>query len=88
MKKKKESLGFVDLIDRMGDSVSIVNAARVSFGKRREGRLTDNDKKLIQYLWKHQHTSPFRHVSFTFHIKALTFHLTPFTINLKIHLSP
>ena len=73
MKKKKESLGFVDLIDRMGDSVSIVNAARVSFGKRREGRLTDNDKKLIRYLWNHQHTSPFRHVTFTFHIKAPIF---------------
>ena len=73
MKKKKESLGFVDLIDRMGDSVSIVNAARVSFGKRREGQLTDNDKKLIRYLWNHQHTSPFRHVTFTFHIKAPIF---------------
>ena len=45
MKTKKESLGFVTLIDSMGDSVSIVNAARVSFGKRREGQLTEDDRR-------------------------------------------
>tara|TARA_R100001460_G_scaffold3895_12_gene11306 strand:+ start:983 stop:1645 length:663 start_codon:yes stop_codon:yes gene_type:complete len=73
MKTKKESLGFVTLVDSMGDSVSIVNAARVSFGKRREGQLTEDDRRLIRYLWNHQHTSPFRHVTFTFHIKAPIF---------------
>ena len=73
MNKKKESLGFVTLIDSMGGSVSIVNAARVSFGKRREGPLTEDDKRLIRYLWNHQHTSPFRHITFTFHIKAPIF---------------
>ena len=73
MNNKKECLGFVTLIDSMGDCVSIVNAARISFGKRREGQLTEDDKRLIKYLWNHQHTSPFRHVTFTFHIKAPIF---------------
>ena len=70
---KMNGLGFVDLIDQMGDSLSIVNAARVSFGKRHTGALRQEDRKLIKYLWKHKHTSPFRHVTFTFHIKAPIF---------------
>ena len=73
MKKNINDFGFVELIDTMGTATSIVNAARVSFGKRTKGPLDDKDKKLIKYLWEHKHTSPFRHVFFTFHIKAPIF---------------
>tara|TARA_Y100001937_G_scaffold128414_1_gene204510 strand:- start:1346 stop:2002 length:657 start_codon:yes stop_codon:yes gene_type:complete len=73
MSSEKKGLGFVELVDQMGDATSIVNAARVSFGKRHEGALRDKDKRLIKYLWSHKHTSPFRHVQFTFHIKAPIF---------------
>lgn len=73
MSSEKKGLGFVELVDQMGDAISIVNAARVSFGKRHEGKLRDKDKRLIEYLWSHKHTSPFRHVQFTFHIKAPIF---------------
>lgn len=73
MKEENNELGFVELVDHMGDAVSIVNAARVSFGKSHEGELREQDKKLINYLWDHKHTSPFRHVYFKFHIKAPIF---------------
>lgn len=69
----KSGFGFVDLIDQMGNSTSVVNAARVSFGKRHKGPLTEQDKRLIRYLWSHKHTSPFRHVMFQFHIAAPIF---------------
>ena len=82
---------YVTLIDHMGDDLSVVNAARVSFGKRveldlsqyddveYEGCLTqipilqDRDIKLIKYLAKHDHWSPFGHASMQFHIKAPVF---------------
>lgn len=72
-KKINNPLGFVELIDKMGSAMSVVNAARVSFGKRHVGPLREKDKRLIRYLWTHEHTSPFRHVYFTFHIKAPIF---------------
>ena len=46
----KNNLGFVELVDQMGSATSIVNSARVSFGKRHHGKLRENDKKLIKYL--------------------------------------
>jgi len=49
--------GFVRLIDHMGSDLSVVNAARVSFGKRKEV-FDDADAKLIDYLARHDHTSP------------------------------
>ena len=64
--------GFVELVDHMGSDLSVVNAARVSFGKKKE-TFNGRDKKLIAYLWKHKHTSPFRHASVQFHIKAPIF---------------
>ena len=51
----KKSLGFVEIVDQMGSATSIVNSARVSFGKRHNGKLRENDKKLIKYLWAHKH---------------------------------
>jgi thymidylate synthase (FAD) len=64
--------GFVKLIDHMGSDLSVVNAARVSFGKRKE-TFDAADGKLINYLAEHDHTSPFRHTALTFHVKAPIF---------------
>lgn len=52
--------GYVRLVDVMGSDLTPVNAARVSYNKASE-TLTDKDKKLIDFLAKHDHTSPFRH---------------------------
>jgi len=68
-------------IDHMGSDLSVVNAARVSFGKKShwEGRvggpnvLAGRDAKLIQYLAKHKHLSPFGHAFASFHVKAPIF---------------
>ncbi len=58
--------GYVQLADFMGaGDLSVVNAARVSFGKRKE-TFEEADAKLIRYLAKHKHMSPFRHMQFTF----------------------
>ena len=62
----------VELIDRMGSDASVVNAARVSFGKRIT-KMTEGDTKLIRYLAKHNHWSPFGHASLQFRIKAPVF---------------
>lgn len=64
--------GFVDLQDVMGDALTVVNTARVSFGKQKS-ELEEHDLKLLRYLIKNKHTSPFRHVMFRFHLKAPEF---------------
>ncbi|MBI3260189.1 MAG: FAD-dependent thymidylate synthase [Ignavibacteriae bacterium] len=63
--------GFVRLIDVMGDDNSIVQAARVSYGTGTK-RLSE-DRGLIRYLLRHQHTTPFEMVEFKFHIKLPIF---------------
>lgn len=63
--------GFVDLVDLMGNDASIVRAARVSYSK--EFSDTEKDKKLINFLLKNNHGTPFEHTSLTFHIKAPIF---------------
>ena len=63
----------VDLIDHMGSDLSIVNAARVSFAKVHEEFDEKSDPRLINYLAKHNHWSPFGHASMQFHIKAPVF---------------
>ena len=60
------------LIDVMGTDLTVVNAARVSFGKKKE-RFEEGDEKLIKYLAKHNHWSPFGHCMLQFHIKAPIF---------------
>jgi thymidylate synthase (FAD) len=75
-------------IDHMGTDLSVVNAARVSFGKKSTwagqedglddgeggmGVLNDADSKLIKYLAKHKHMSPFGHAFASFHVKAPVF---------------
>ena len=84
----------VTYIDHMGSDLSVVNAARVSFGKKSEWekhstdiwdnetdtmtrvdytQLSDRDDKLINYLAKHKHLSPFGHAFASFHVKAPIF---------------
>jgi len=72
----------VTYIDHMGSDLSVVNAARVSFGKVSEmdmsdqwgpPKLKDKDAKLIKYLAKHKHMSPFGHAFASFHVKAPIF---------------
>jgi thymidylate synthase (FAD) len=64
--------GFVRLIDHMGSDLSVVNAARVSFGKVKAA-FEEGDAKLVDYLAEHEHTSPFRHTALTLHVKAPIF---------------
>jgi thymidylate synthase (FAD) len=64
--------GFIRYLEKFGDELTIVNSARVSFGKQKTV-MEPSDGKLIHYLLKHHHTSPFRHVFFRFHIKAPEF---------------
>jgi thymidylate synthase (FAD) len=66
--------GFVRLIDSMGSDISVVRAARVSYDAAwRAGENEGSDKKLINYLWKNKHTTPFEAVTLTFEIKAPIF---------------
>ena len=62
----------VELVDTMGTDLTVVNAARVSFGKKKE-KFEDGDAFLIRYLAKHNHWSPFGHCMLQFHIKAPIF---------------
>lgn len=68
---KVHNLGFVRLVDYMGNDSRIVQSARVSYGKGT--KTVREDKGLINYLLKNDHTSPFEQVEFTFHIKAPIF---------------
>lgn len=79
----------VTYIDHMGSDLSVVNSARVSFDKESEWvegetgvdeigdfvelTLSDKDKKLVKFLAKHKHTSPFGHAFVTFRVKAPVF---------------
>jgi len=63
--------GFVRLVDTMGNDMSVVRAARVSYGNESKGEKAD--QKLIHYLMKHNHGTPFEHIVFTFHIKCPIF---------------
>lgn len=64
--------GSVELIDHMGNDLSVVNAARVSFGKA-TGEFAEKDRKLLRYLLNHKHTSPLRHCQMSFRVKAPIF---------------
>lgn len=75
----------VEYLDHMGSDLSVVNAARVSFAKESDWvdeqpgecpsvlKLPEQDKKLINYLAKHNHWSPFAHTSISFRVKAPIF---------------
>ena len=61
-----------ELIDFMGTDLTVVNAARVSFNKKKE-KLDDGDISLISYLGRHKHLSPFGHCFATFRCRAPIF---------------
>lgn len=62
----------VSFLDKMGDDLAVVNAARVSFNKESEA-FVEQDEKLIKYLAKHNHWTPFGHVTAKFRVKAPIF---------------
>lgn len=66
--------GYVRLVDFMGNDLSVVRAARVSYDAAwRAGEDTHSDTKLINYLMRHHHSTPFESVTFTFEVKAPIF---------------
>lgn len=64
--------GYVRLVDTLGDDLSVVNAARVSYDKE-STEFTNRDAKLVQFLLREGHTSPFRHAALTFEVYAPLF---------------
>lgn len=68
----------ITYVNHMGDDLTVVNAARVSFGKESE-ELSESDKKLINYLAKHEHMSPFEHCTATVLVEC------PLYIRSQIH---
>jgi thymidylate synthase (FAD) len=64
--------GFVRLDDAMADDLSVVNAARVSFARRRE-EVDDADAGLIRFLMRDRHGTPFEHNAFRFHVRCPIF---------------
>jgi thymidylate synthase (FAD) len=66
--------GFVRLVESMGDDLSIVRAARVSYDAAwRAGEDEGSDKWLIKYLWRNKHATPFEAVEFQFEVKCPVF---------------
>lgn len=66
--------GYVRLVDSMGGDISIVRAARVSYDAAwRAGDMKESDDRLIRYLWRNHHTTPFEAVTLTFEVKAPIF---------------
>jgi thymidylate synthase (FAD) len=67
-----DGIGFVECMEKFGDDLTVVNAARVSFDKE-SYTLTEGDKKLIHYLAKHDHVSPFFHPQVRLRLKMPIF---------------
>lgn len=61
--------GYLQLVDHMGTDLSVVRSARVSY----DGKATNSDDKLIDYLMKHKHNTPFESCTLTFEVKAPIF---------------
>jgi thymidylate synthase (FAD) len=68
----EDGVGFVERLEVFGSDLTVVNSARVSFGKE-VTEMTDRDEKLISYLAKHDHNSPFFHPQIRFRIKMPIF---------------
>lgn len=66
------NLGFVELVDMMGDDFAICQAARVSTGSE-ASKGEEKDRALIRYLYRNKHTSPFEMVELKFHLKMPLF---------------
>ena len=63
---------LIEVVDSLGNDLTVVNSARVSFGKRKSV-WSAADRRLVKYLAKYKHYSPFRHLQVQFHIKAPEF---------------
>jgi thymidylate synthase (FAD) len=61
--------GYVRLVDHMGSDLSVVNAARVSYDKE-VAEMSEKDSRLLSFLVREKHTSPFRHAALTFEVYA------------------
>ncbi len=72
MKKAILDKGYIEIVDKLGDDLTPVNAARVSFGGRSD-TFKEKDRKLSKFLIKHKHFSPFRHQHVMMIIKAPEF---------------
>ena len=72
MKNQVLDKGFIEVVDSLGNDLTVVNSARVSFGKRKK-YWDKSDERLVRYLAKYKHYSPFRHLQVQFHIKAPEF---------------
>jgi len=64
--------GFIEVIDKLGTDLTVVNSARVSFGKRKT-KFSEGDRILVRFLAENKHFSPFRHLIVQFHIKSPEF---------------
>ena len=67
-----DGIGKIELVQHMGEDITVVNSARVSFGVQKES-LDAKDEKLIKYLVNHKHTSTLEHNIATFRIKVPLF---------------
>lgn len=67
-----DSIGYVELLETFGDDLTVVNAARVSFNKESH-EFTEQDGKLVRYLAKHNHVTPFFHPQVRMRIKMPIF---------------
>ena len=67
--------GFVRVVDYMGDDSSIVQSARVSYGKGT--KKVSTDEGLIKYLMRHWHSTPFEMCEIKYHVKLFNFYCTP-----------
>jgi thymidylate synthase (FAD) len=66
--------GYIRLVDFMGGDISVVRSARVSYDAAwRAGQDQGSDERLIRYLWRNGHSTPFESVGFTFEVKAPIF---------------
>ena len=60
-----DNIGSVEYVSHMGSDLTVVNSARVSFGKQKN-KMDEKDEKLIRYLIRHKHTSTLEHNVITF----------------------
>ncbi len=67
-----DGIGHVELVDYLGSDLSVVNSARVSFGNHK-AEIDEQDKRLIRYLIRHNHTSTLEHNVSTFRFKVPLF---------------
>ena len=72
MKVKVLDKGYIEVVDKLGDDLTPVNAARVSFGTKSD-TFEEKDRKLSKFLIKHKHFSPFRHQHVMMILKAPEF---------------